>query len=163
MTQPPIYKPQKLPEPAVIYKPIEDLFKPIVEEEKRLYQNTDYQIDNHCIGIKKYRPKIEFSFNVIYRFDNDKPYWQANICISGEIDILKVGSRMLDFEYYKFDTLEQITKFIHAIDIIKIANTYLSLNYHMDEQGCATVNPEELHIIPELQNEIQMHAGLAYL
>lgn len=156
-------QPQKLPEPAVIYKPIEDLFKPIVEEEKRLYQNTEYQIIDHCIGIKKYKPKIEFSFNVIYRFDNDTPYWQANICITGEIDIVKVGSSMLDFEYYKFNTLEQITTFIKSIDIIKIADTYLSLNYHMDEQGYATVNPEELHIIPELQNEIQMHAGLAYI
>lgn len=139
--------------------PVEKLLREIAATDTDEKKPNVRMSDNNYIQFVKCRNKVTVDFEVVTR-DTSPTTWGVNIMVTADLSLMLTDQLFL-LEIYSFDDINHVITFINSIDLMNMTNTLLNLHYQKDEHGNNTVNPDEAYIIPKLENELALLAGLA--
>ena len=139
--------------------PIEKLLREIADTDTDDKKPNVRMSDNNYIQFAKCRNNVTVDFEVVTK-DTCPTTWGVNILVTVDISLMATD-QLFFLEMYDFTDINHVINFIKNIDLMNMCNTLLNLHYQKDEQGNNTVNPDEAYIIPKLENELALLAGLA--
>lgn len=139
--------------------PVEKLLREIANTDTDEKKPNVRMSDNNYIQFVKCRNKVTIDFEVVTK-DTSPTIWGVNILVTADLSLMAT-SQLFFLEMYDFTDINHVITFIKNMDLMNMCNTLLNLHYQKDEHGNNTVNPEEAYIIPKLENELALLAGLA--
>lgn len=148
------------------YNKVDQAFKKIAENDQTMPKSQFAHVvyltakaTKTVTGAKliKRTPKTEFILSAVLKDDN----WIVSIMVISDIQ-LYLTNQLVIYETFNFDTVDRALKFVNEIDVIDIANRLINLNYQRTN-GINHVDDNESYIIPQLVNELQLHAAMSYV